>query len=364
LRFSRPRTRILLGLFVILGATGQRSAPSTSFVKLPDADGGVISGYLAKPATGSHLPGVLLVPGTSSLTGRLLETTRDLAAHGFAVLAVDYDPEQVSQQSDLVQSVASEQLSRRLTSAVAWLTQQRPLVDPHRIAVIGWEKGSARVLALAQQDQVQAGVMIAEEPCRIPQNLPAGPAARILLIIGGCAPEKVQDLKRDFEPARSAYEIGVFEAPLESLPHPAKAVQAWKEIYRFLDQTNDSSGIAQKSPIPSSSSVATIRDIMRVIYSDDGVRGRLAGLLATPSSAGAGWDEARSPAAILVQSCEWLLAQRPPRGSLASWRSRVADFRTATQTLLLAVEQHDLPGAQQALAQLPQSCAACHTDHR
>ena len=346
-----------------VGAAGQVAAPSVSVVNLPDADG-VISGYLAKPATGSNLPAVLLVPGTSSLIGAVLETARDLAAHGFAALTVDYDPEQVSQQSDLVQSVASEQLSRRLSTAVAWLARQRPLVDPQRIGVISWEKDSARALGLAQQAQVQAGVMIEDEPCRVPQNLPAHPEARILLIIGGCATQQVQALKRDFEKASSAYEIGVFEAQVESLPHPAEAVQAWKEIYRFLDQASDSAGIAQQSPIRSSSSVPTIRDIMRVIYSDDGVRGRLARLLATRSSAGAPWDQARSHAAILVQSCEWLLAQRPPRGSLASWRGRVADFRAATQTLLHAVEQHDLPAAQQALAQLPKSCGGCHSDHR
>ena len=364
MRLTRPRTHILLGLFVICVIVAEpASGPSASFVKLPDADG-VISGYLAKPTTGSNFPAVLLVPATSSLTGGVLETARDLAAHGFAALAVDYDPEQVSRQSDLVQSVASEQLSRRLANAVAWLARQRPLVDPQRIGAIGWENGSARVLALAQQGQLQAAVIIEDEPCRLPQNLSAQPAARILLIMGGCSPDRVQGLNRNSVAASSAYEVRVFQAPVESLPHPAKAVEAWKEIYRFLDQANGSADLAHQSPIPSSSSVVTIRDIMRVIYSDDGVRGSLARLLARPSSAGAQWDQARSQAAILVQSCDWLLAQRPPRGSVVAWSGHVRDFRAATEALLHAVEQHDLPTAQEALARLPKSCAACHSDHR
>jgi len=68
--------------------------------------------------------------------------------------------------------------------------------------------------------------------------------------------------------------------------------------------------------------------------------------------------------AVLVESCDWLLGLRPPKGSLAGWRGHVADYRAATQTLLKTVEQRDLPGAQQALGRLSQSCGSCHADHR
>ena len=175
------RRPVLLSL--LLCATGSVIAQkpptiSASFVKVQGA-GGTVAGYLAKPAAGSGLPAVLLVPAISDLKGAVLETARDLAAHGFVALAVDYDPEHVSQESDLVQGVADEQLSLRLATAADWLARQRPLVDPERVSAIGWDGGSARILKLAQQGQVHAGVMIESEGCAVPQNLPA---ARWLLV--------------------------------------------------------------------------------------------------------------------------------------------------------------------------------------
>jgi dienelactone hydrolase len=342
LRVPRRR-RILLSLLIWAAGSANAQKPpaiSAAFVKVQGAG----SGYLAKPSAGSGLPAVLLVPAVSDLKGAVLETARDMAAHGFVALVVDYDPDRVSQESDLVQSVAEEQLSLRLTAAADWLARQRPLVDPQRVSAIGWDGGSARILKLAQQGQVHAGVVIENDRCASPENLPAAPAGRMLLVVGGCTPERSRELKASVE-AGGAYRV-------ESAP-------AWGEIYKFL---NDAA--APALPAASSSLVVTIRDIMRVINSDDGVRGKVARLLAASSSAEVQWDQARSYAAVLVESCDWLLALRPPKGSLAGWRGHVADYRTASQTLLKTVERHDLAGAQQALGRLPQSCGSCHADHR
>jgi dienelactone hydrolase len=347
LRLPRRRQILLNLLICAAGSANAQTPPAISavFVKVQSV-GATVSGYLAKPIAGSGLPAVLLVPAVSDLKGAVLETARDLAAHGFVALAVDYDSERVSQQSDLVQGVADEQLSLRLTAAADWLARQRPLVDPQRVGAIGWDGGSARILKLAQQGQVHAGVMIESVRCDAPENLPASPPAPTLLVIAGCTPERGPMMKASVE-AGGAYQIRVESAP------------AWSEIYKFLDRA-----AAPVPPSLSSSLVVTIRDIMRVINSDDGVRGKLARLLAASSGTDVQWDQARSHAAVLVESCDWLLALRPPKGSLTGWRGRVADYRTATQTLLKTVEQRDLPAAQQALGRLPQSCGACHADHR
>jgi dienelactone hydrolase len=339
LRLPRRR-QILLGLLIWAAGSANAQKPpaiSAAFVKVQGAG----SGYLAKPSAGSGLPAVLLVSAVSELKGAVLENARDMAAHGFVALAVDYDPDRVSLESDLVQSVAEDQLSLRLTAAADWLLRQRPLVDPQRVSAIGWDGGSARILKLAQQGQVRAGVMIEGERCATPANLPAAPAAPILLVVGGCTLER----EREVRASAGAYRV-------QSAP-------AWGEIYKFLNEV-----AAPAPPAASSSLVVTIRDIMRVINSDDGVRGKLARLLAPSSSTEVQWDQARSHAAILVESCDWLLALRPPKGSLAGWRGHVADYRSATQTLLKTVEQHDLAGAQHALGRLPQSCGSCHADHR
>ena len=341
-----PRRQVLLILLICAGASLNAQKPpaiTASFVKVQSA-GVAVSGYLAKPGTGSGLPAVLLVPAMSDLKGAVLEAARDMAAHGLVALAVDYDPEHVSQESDLVQSVADEQLSLRLTAAIDWLARQNPLVDPQRIGAIGWDGGSARVLKLTQQGEVHAGVMIQSVPCAAPENLPAATAARMLLVIGGCTPDRERKLRA----SAGAYR-------LELAP-------AWSEIYKFLNEA-----AVPAAPPVSASLVLTIRDIMRVMNSDDGVRGKLARLLAASSGlpgADVQWDQARSHAAVLVESCNWLLGLRPPKGSLAGWRGRVADYRAATQALLRAVEQRDLPAAQQALGRLPQSCGSCHADHR
>src|SRR5438876_1011863 len=180
--------------------------------------GAIVSGYLAKPAGKSNSPAVLLVPGMESLTGTVVQVARDMAVNGFVALAVDYDPDRVSRESDLVRSVAEEQLSLRLNTAVDWLARQRPLVDPRRISAIGWGVGSARILKLGQQGEVRAGVMIEGIPCRGPQSLPAVAVAPILVIVGGCAPERGQELTRNYEEASSTYQVRVLEARVDSFP--------------------------------------------------------------------------------------------------------------------------------------------------
>ena len=303
---ARHQYWIPISLLLVGIVSGQQA----SFVKIQG-----VAGYLAKPASGSELPAVLLVSESSKLTGPVLQTARDMAAHGIVALVVDYDPDHVSRESDLVRSVMDEQLSLRLTTALDWLAQQRPLVDPARIGAIGWGGGSARARKLLQEGKVRAGVVIEGKDCTPPAQV-----TPILVIGEGC----------DFT-----------------------------QVYEFLKKP-----AVQQPAVSSSNSVATIRDIMRVINSDDGVRGALARLLAALPSAEVQWDQARSHAAVMVDSCDWLLPQRPPRGSVTGWRAHVADFKTATQTLLQAVEQHDLPAAQQSLARLPQACGSCHMDHR
>jgi hypothetical protein len=271
-----------------------------------------------------------------------------MAAQGFVALMVDYDPDHVLQQSDLVQSIGEEQLSARLTAAAEWLARQRPLVDPQRVSAIGFDEASARVLKLAQQGHIHAGVMVESERCAAPENLPVALGAPMLLVINGCPPERGQEVKTSVE-AGGVYRVAL--AP------------PWTEMYKFLKETPAPSA----APV-SSNLVVTIRDVMRVMNSDGGVRGQLARVLTGLASASSGadvqWDQARSHAAVLVESCDWLLALRPPKGSLASWRGHVADYQAATQTLLKNVEQHDLPAAQQALGRLTQSCGSCHADHR
>ena len=82
--FRLPRRRqILLSLLICAAGSANAQKPpaiSAAFVKVQGA-GATVSGYLAKPATGSGLPAVLLVPAVSDLKGAVL---RNRAGYGRA----------------------------------------------------------------------------------------------------------------------------------------------------------------------------------------------------------------------------------------------------------------------------------------
>jgi hypothetical protein len=137
----------------------------------------------------------------------------------------------------------------------------------------------------------------------------------------------------------------------------------WVEIYELMGKHVEDARVADPSP-PLESGVARIVDIMRAINSDDGVRGRLARMLASPPVNAEQWEQARSEAAIVAEAGNLLLARRPSKGSAAGWRERSIEFRTAAETLLRAVEAHDFSAAQEALRTLPKTCAACHAEYR
>ena len=83
------------------------------------------------------------------------------------------------------------------------------------------------------------------------------PRGECCWLSAGCTPDRERELRA----SAGAYRVEL--AP------------AWTEIYKFL------TAVAVPAPPPVSAiSVVTIRDIMRVINSDDGVRGKLARLLA------------------------------------------------------------------------------------
>ena len=103
---------------------------------------------------------------------------------------------------------------------------------------------------------------------------------------------------------------------------------------------------------------------MRVINSDEGIRGRLARSLAAPPTGDEQWEQVRSEAAIVAEAGTLLLAHRPPKGSLTGWRQRATEFRSAAEALLRAIENRDFAAAQQFFRVLPKTCAACHAAHR
>jgi hypothetical protein len=272
-----------------------------------DAGGRSIAAYLVTPAApAGSLPAVLLVSGREGLTDSLKRFARETAGIGYVTLAVDYRGDQDAKGSPLLREILGR--SDDLAVATGWLAAQ-PAVDPNRIGAIGWNDAFEPVSRLAQARKVTA-----------------------------------------VYPAKIDSQVGMTE-------------QMWVDIYEFFGHRVEDA----RADVPSGQAdqpIARIVDIMRAIMSDQGVRGRLARVLAAPPQGEAGWEQARADAAMVAEGGNLLLAERPPKGSLAGWRQRATDFRAAAQALLRAVDARDFAAAQQSFRELPRVCAACHADYR
>jgi hypothetical protein len=336
----RWSSSLALGAVVLAAQLGSAGAQprgiTASFVQMNE-HGVSVTGYLAKPANGSLLPGVLVVEGDGGLREPVQSATRTLAARGFVALAVDYDPEHILRQSELVRTVAEKQFLTRLSIALDWLAKQ-PFADSQRLGALAWDEGVAPELELAGQRTLRATVVV-----------DARGSVRQASLRGA--------LFLKAEPGAFPGDAGAGQKP--------ETVALWKRIHEYLGTNLKGTPAVPASPSTEPpGAIASIQDIMRVINSDSGVKGHLAIQLASPPGNEDQWALMRSEAAILAESGNWLLLRQPPKGSLTGWQMRAEDFRAAAVVLLQAVERRDFQAAQEALQRLPKSCAACHADYR
>ena len=330
-----------------------------------------VHGYLAYPASDKPLPAVLILAGTDRLGVSVLQAAREFADIGFAALAIDYDPDNMAGTSPLLQTVTAGQLGDRVEAAIAWISQQ-PFVDAQWVGAVGWAGGAAWAIQLAHEGKLQAAVASGGPICSQPDELLQISATPLLVIGGrrsGCTPSIVNDLQQRVVAAGLPHTVDFYSGPSGAFPGtPGRGTaddEAWVNIYEFLGKhVEDARDARTDSSRQAEDQFARIADIMRVINSDNGVRGRLSSSLASPPSGDEQWDQTRSEAAILAEAGSLLLALSPPKGTVVGWRERAIEFRSAAQTLLRAIEQRDFSAAQEALRLLPKSCASCHADYR
>jgi hypothetical protein len=280
------------------------SPPVEQSVEL-QVGGRQVAAYLVAPTAQQHMPAVLLASGREGLTESLRRFAREFAGIGYVALAVDYRGDQAVSGSALLREIAGG--SNEFADARNWLAA-RPAVDPERIGAIGWNDAFDAVARLAETGNVKA------------------------------------------YPSRLASQAGMPD-------------DTWVAIYEWMGK-NVEDAAASTSPSQGDPQFVRIVDIMRAINSDQGVRGRLARALAAPPASDAQWEQARSDAAMIAEGGNLLLAERPPKGSAAGWRMRAADFRSAAQTLLGAIERRDFAAAERSLREMPQTCSACHAEYR
>ena len=310
-----------------------------------DAGASKLPGYLVRPAVPERLPALLLAPGEKGLTPEVQQSAWELAGTGYVTLAVAYDRSPAGAGASLLGAISEEQVTDRLGAAVEWLAAQ-PFTDPERLGAIGWEASAGRVLRLAGRGKLQAAVVSGAGVCAEVQSLASLKNLPVLVLDTGG--------RRDCAGLEARFRVAAAGADAE---------QTWVEIYEFLGKHVEDARVTA-APASPEGQIARIVDIMRVVNSNEGVRGRLAQSLATPPASEEQWEQARSQAAIVMEAGNLLLAHRPPKGTMSGWRERAMAFRSEALTLLHAIERRDFPAAQQSLRTMPQTCAACHADYR
>lgn len=127
-------------------------------------DYGPATGYLARPSEPGNYPGIVMIHEWWGLNDNIREMARQLASHGYVVLAVDMYNGQVAQNSTVAGQLAGSVRNNRegaianLKAAAAFLRDQSD-VNPDLIASIGWCFGGQWSLQLALNEKLAATVI-------------------------------------------------------------------------------------------------------------------------------------------------------------------------------------------------------------
>jgi len=227
------------------------------------AEGVTLKGYLAYDENlKDKRPGVLVVHEWWGLNDYTRMRARMLADLGYAALAVDmYGEGKQATHPDDAGKFASEVMKNidvakgRFMAAMEFLKQQ-PMVDPSRIAAIGYCFGGGVVLNMARQGVDLKGVasfhgsLAAAKPAQ-----PGTVKAKILVLNGAddkfTTPEQIEAFKKEMTAAGADFRFINYPGALHSFTNPdADALgkkfnmpiaynaqadkKSWKELKTFL----------------------------------------------------------------------------------------------------------------------------------
>lgn len=209
-------------------------------------------GWLVRENVNERLPALLLIASDRS-NDFFLQSARELASIGFAVLLVEIDGKQnevlsgpaPAQHNDVIRL---ERGLAQLCSAVRWL-RRRDDVFPNKIGVLGWGKTTHLALELAAAQNLQAAVLTdVELPLVLDAPLAIGLRQTVVLIVRGTSEvtpldrELVARLEQAFEIAHVEHRVlelksaktGFMDSQRREAFDAKSADRAWFEIYEFL----------------------------------------------------------------------------------------------------------------------------------
>lgn len=253
---------VLLAVVVIVGGpVGTAAHVTTQAVEYRDGET-VLEGYLAYD---EHMegkqPGVLVVHEWKGLNDYAKGRAEQLAGLGYVAFAVDMygkgvyakDHTEAGQLSGAFRN--DRQLMRRRIQAALDVLKQRPMVDPQRIAAIGFCFGGTTVLELARSGAPVIGVISVHGALNTPNPQDAQNITGRVLVLHGTADtfvsqDEVAAFEQEMEQARVDYDVIQYDGAVHSFTvpeagndpskgtayHPEAAAQAWEEIERFLGE--------------------------------------------------------------------------------------------------------------------------------
>ena len=208
-----------------------------------------VEGFLARPAGGENLPGIVVIQEWWGLNDNIRAMARKLAGEGYAALAVDLYGGQVGATRDEARSLMSAAMANpaaaeeNLRQAIAYLRGEQAAP---RVGSIGWCFGgywSLQTALLGQRD-VQAAVIYYGRPESDKEKL-ARLEAPILGHYGsldqGIPLDSVQQLEKDLEAVGKEAALHVYEGADHAFANPsggrynaAAAEKAWERTLAFF----------------------------------------------------------------------------------------------------------------------------------
>lgn len=221
--------RIPLALFLILGlAAAAHAEIKTETVAYAHGDT-TLKGYLAYDAsTTEKRPGVLVVHEWWGLNDYAKSRARQLAELGYVAFAADMygdgvttaDPKQAGQWSG---EVKGGPLIRERSNLALEQLRNHALVDPDRIAAIGYCFGGTAVLELAYGGADIAGVVPFHGGLTIPK--PDDTIRTKLLILHGAAdffikPETIAELQKTLHERKTDWQMIYYGGAVHAFTNP------------------------------------------------------------------------------------------------------------------------------------------------
>jgi dienelactone hydrolase len=229
------------------------------------AQGQVMKGYLAYDENiKGPRPGVLVVHEWWGLNDYARHRARMLAELGYTALALDmYGNDKVAAHPADAQQFSSELLGNFAVAKARFLAglellKQQPIIDPTRIAAIGYCFGGGIVLNMARQGVDLKGIVSFHGSLSPVQPAQAGVVKTRILVLNGDAdkfttPEQIAAFKKEMEAAKVDYQFISYPGAMHSFTNPdadklAKQFhmpigynaeadrKSWEEMKRFLTE--------------------------------------------------------------------------------------------------------------------------------